>query len=220
MPDALRTHHSAIRDELVNFGRCIVKKPHGTIKRAFDIVSALTGVVLTSPFLIASIVWVKIKDPGPALFKQWRVGKDGRLFKIYKLRTMVLDAENGTKAVLAKSDDERVIAGCRWMRKSHVDELPQFWNILKGDMSLVGPRPERPEILEEYTIHIPTMTDRLKVKPGLTGLAQIRNGYSADVEGMKRKYEYDMEYIESHSVVEDIKIVLGTLPKVWDRSAN
>lgn len=197
-----------------------MSKSESILKRWVDILLGLIGLVIVGPVVLLCMLWVMIKDPGPVLYSQWRVGHEGRFFKIYKLRTMVINAENGIEAVLATANDTRVIKGCQWMRRSHVDELPQLWNILLGDMSLVGPRPERPEILNELTTFIPDMADRLMVKPGLTGLAQVHNGYSSDVEGMRRKFEYDMEYIASNSLYQDFCICVRTVPKFWDRAAN
>lgn len=197
-----------------------MSKTENMLKRWIDILLSLTGLMIAGPVVLLCMFWVMIKDSGPVLYSQWRVGHEGRFFKIYKLRTMVINAENGIEAVLATANDSRVIKGCHWMRRSHLDELPQLWNILVGDMSLVGPRPERPEILNELTSHIPNLADRLLVKPGLTGLAQVHNGYSCDIEGMRRKFHYDMEYVSKHSLTQDLWICVRTLPKFWDRAAN
>lgn len=188
-------------------------------KRALDIVVASAVLVLTAPLLLACIVWIRHCDGGPAIYRQWRVGRGGWLFVIYKLRTMRIDAESNGRARLASSGDPRVLPGCSWMRKSHVDELPQLWNILRGQMSLVGPRPERPEILEELRGSIPRIDLRLADRPGLTGLAQVRNGYANDLAGARRKLALDLRYLRSRGILPEIKLLLATVPKIWDRSA-
>ena len=119
----------------------------------------------------------------------------------------------------ASKDDPRVLSGCQWMRKSHADELPQLFNILVGQMSMVGPRPERPEIFTQLSNELPEIEMRLVTRPGLTGLAQVRNGYTNDIEGMRRKLAYDLRYLRRHSLTGDIKLMLATLPRLWDSTA-
>jgi lipopolysaccharide/colanic/teichoic acid biosynthesis glycosyltransferase len=198
--------------------------PAGAITQAFkrmlDIVLGLMLLVLCLPLLALCVAMIKLRDPGPAIYSQWRVGKDGRLFRIYKLRTMHHDAEDKTGAVCASTDDRRVIGVCRWMRQSHVDELPQLWNTITGEMSLVGPRPERPEIHERICDELPEFRQRLVVKPGLTGLAQLRNGYTNDLAGNRRKLEYDLAYIAQVHWWTELKLMLLTVPKFWDRKAH
>ena len=152
------------------------------------------------------------------LYCQWRVGRDGWLFRIYKLRTMRSNAEEGG-ARYARAHDQRVLPGCRWMRRSHVDELPQLWNILLGEMSLIGPRPERPEMLERLRPMIPRIDVRHAGRPGLTGLAQVTNGYTNDLQGARCKLAHDLRYLRSHSILGEIKLLLRTTSKVWDRAA-
>ena len=154
------------------------------------------------------------------MFTQIRMGKDGQLFKMYKLRTMYTDAESSRGAVWASKEDPRVVRTCRWMRRSHMDELPQLFNVIKGEMSLVGPRPERPEIMDELEKHYPNIRDRLKVKPGITGLAQVRNGYDTSVEQFRNKLEADMEYIARRKWRSELRIMAATLTKVMDKQAH
>jgi len=196
-------------------------RPQGfeRIKRGVDILAALLGLVCGAPLVLSCALWIRLIDGGPALYRQWRVGRGGWLFRIYKLRTMRLDAEAPGIAQFARDADPRVLPGCGWMRKSHVDELPQLWNILKGQMSLVGPRPERPEMIEELRDAIPRIERRLATRPGLTGLAQIKNGYTNDLAGARRKQAYDLKYLRRQSVLQDIRLVLQTIPKVWDQAA-
>lgn len=187
-------------------------------KRLLDVVVAAAGLIAVAPLMLACAAWIKWCDGGPVLYHQWRVGRDGWLFQIRKLRTMSLDAEpEGARFATAK--DPRVLPGCGWMRRSHVDELPQLINILLGDMSLVGPRPERPELMEELRRDLPHIERRLAAAPGLTGLAQVRNGYTNDVRGARRKLAYDLLYLRRRSVLNDLRLLVQTVPKVWDRSA-
>lgn len=188
-------------------------------KRAMDIAGALAGLLLASPVLLLCAIWIKAVDRGPVFYHQWRVGQDGWLFKIIKLRTMGLQAERDG-AQFARQGDPRILPGCAWMRISHVDELPQLWNILIGQMSLVGPRPERPEMFERLRDDIPELERRLAGPPGLTGLAQIRNGYSNDVKGVRRKLAYDLFYLNHRSILQELRLLAWTLPRFWDRRAN
>lgn len=188
-------------------------------KRALDVVVALLVLVLISPLLAVSALWIKLCDGGPVFYRQWRVGRDGWLFRLYKLRTMSLNAEQDGQARFAQDADPRILPGCTWMRKSHIDELPQLWNILKGQMSLVGPRPERPEIIENLRRAIPKIERRLVAKPGLTGLAQVRNGYSFDTAGARKKLACDLKYLRRRGVVQEFRLLMATVPKVWDQAA-
>lgn len=189
------------------------------LKRMIDIVGAACGLALLSPVMLLSMLWIRMQDGGPALYRQWRVGQDGWLFQIYKFRTMRLDAEKPGKAQFASQNDPRILTGCAWMRRSHVDELPQLWNILIGEMSLVGPRPERPEMLEQLRRDIPRIERRLIAKPGLTGLAQLRHGYTNDIAGARRKVAFDLRYLRQQSILAEVRLVLATIPRVWDRAA-
>ena len=187
-------------------------------KRCLDVVSGMVGLVLCAPLLATCALWIRLVDPGPAFYRQWRVGRDGWLFQINKLRTMSLDAEE-LGARFAQTNDPRVLPGCQWMRRSHVDELPQLWNILRGEMSLVGPRPERPEMLEQLRPMIPRIDRRHTWRPGLTGLAQVVNGYTNDLSGTRRKLACDLKYLRRPSALGEIKLLLRTATKLWDPSA-
>ncbi len=188
-------------------------------KRVLDVIGAVVGLVFAAPLLVLAAVWIKVADGGPVFYYQWRVGHNGWLFRLYKLRTMATDAESDGQARFAQGDDPRILRGCAWMRKSHLDELPQLWNILKGQMSLIGPRPERPEILERLRQSMPKIERRLVAKPGLTGLAQIRNGYTTDTKGARKKLAYDLQYLRHRSVGRELQLLLATVPKVWDQAA-
>ena len=202
--------HSAGKDPGVVYDR---------IKRGMDVVAALVGIVLCTPLLLGCAAWVWFVDGGPVLYYQWRVGRHGWLFRLFKLRTMSCDAERDGRARFAKSGDPRILRGCQWIRRSHIDELPQLWNILAGQMSLVGPRPERPEMFERLKRAIPKLERRLIGKPGLTGLAQIRNGYTNDIAGARKKLAYDLRYLRRRSLITEFRLVLATIPKIWDHAA-
>ncbi|MFW6061305.1 MAG: sugar transferase [Planctomycetota bacterium] len=189
-------------------------------KEVADIVLGLICLVLFLPAMGLCALLIKLADRGPVLFFQTRIGKDGQPFTMYKFRTMYQDAEKRTGATWAQVNDPRVIPVCRWMRCSHMDELPQLFNVIKGNMSLVGPRPERPEILEELEQVYPNVRQRLAVKPGITGLAQIRNGYDTSVESFRYKLDADLEYIEDRRWWVEMKILVGTVSKLRDPRAR
>lgn len=176
-------------------------------KRLFDIVaSLLAGIVLLVPMLIIALI-VRLDSPGPAIFRQERLGKNGKPFTMIKFRSMYLDAEiNGPQ--WAAVNDHRCTRVGRVLRNSRLDELPQLWNILKGDMSFVGPRPERAYFYRKFEEYIPGFSNRLMVTPGLTGHAQVNGGYSLKPE---EKIVYDMEYIEKRSVRMDLKCIIKTI---------
>jgi lipopolysaccharide/colanic/teichoic acid biosynthesis glycosyltransferase len=189
-------------------------------KEIVDILLGVLALVITLPIWVVCAILIKVSSRGPVLFTQVRAGKEGRLFRMYKFRTMHVSAENETGAVWACGNDPRVIGLCRWMRKSHADELPQLINVIKGDMSLVGPRPERPEILEQLETHYPDVKKRLAVMPGITGLAQIRNGYDTSVEDFRHKLESDLEYINKRRWRNELRILAATLTKIHDKKAH
>lgn len=190
-------------------------------KEFLDIVGGTVAFALFLPVMLLAALLIKVSDPkGPVLYRQVRVGLNGRLFTIYKMRTMFIDSEKHGKAQRAGEDDPRIIPACRWMRKSHVDELPQLVNIIRGEMSLVGPRPERPELFEEISRQVPDFEKRLAVKPGLTGLAQIKNGYDTDIQSVRRKLQYDLQYIDNMSLGLEFKLLFSTVAKFNDRGAR
>lgn len=186
-----------------------------------DLVIGIVCAIVFLPIFLVCIVIVKISSHGPLIYCQTRVGKFGRPFKMYKLRTMRHNAEAQTGAVWACNNDPRIIPACRWMRVSHMDELPQLINVIKGDMSIVGPRPERLEILLNIDMEDRArIIKRLDVKPGITGLAQIRSGYTVQRSSFLRKLNYDIIYIKRYSPLFDIWIILKTFPKLRDHKAN
>ncbi len=177
---------------------------------AYSFPLALLGALLTLPLLLAAVCAVKLTSRGPALYKQARVGKDGRVFTLYKVRSMYADAEQRTGAVWADKDDPRITPVGRLLRRFRIDEIPQLWNVLKGDMAIVGPRPERPEFVETLAKEIPFYWQRLAVKPGLTGWAQINAGYGNSIEDTITKLEYDLYYIKHMRPALDAFIILQT----------
>jgi lipopolysaccharide/colanic/teichoic acid biosynthesis glycosyltransferase len=160
---------------------------------------------------------IKFDSPGPLLYRQERVGEKEKRFFVYKFRTMRVDAESGTGAVWASKNDSRVTRIGAFFRKSRIDELPQFYNILRGDMSMVGPRPERPEFVETLKQKIPYYSERHFVKPGVTGWAQVRYPYGASVEDALEKLRYDLYYIKNLTLAFDLMIILETIQVVLFR---
>jgi sugar transferase (PEP-CTERM system associated) len=184
-------------------------------KRAIDIAGGAVGLLLTGPIVLILAAAVKLTSSGPAFYCQQRVGRAGHLFAVRKLRSMCADAERDTGPVWAKAGgDARITPLGRFMRRTRLDELPQFWNILAGHMSLVGPRPERPEFVQQLTRQIPFYGQRQVIKPGLTGWAQVRYTYGASVEDAIEKLQYDLFYIKHMSVGLDIFIMFETIKTV------
>ena len=183
-------------------------------KRLMDILVSLVGLtvcVLLSPF---AAILILMDSGAPVIYYQIRSGKSNKLYNIYKFRTMFQDAEKDGKAQVTHEHDERITRVGGILRRAHIDELPQFWNVLVGDMSIVGPRAERPELIIEYQKHIPLYRARLLVKPGITGWAQINFGYSATIAQTIVKLEYDLYYIKHRTMMMDIQIILRTIGTV------
>jgi lipopolysaccharide/colanic/teichoic acid biosynthesis glycosyltransferase len=200
--------------------------------RLLNFVLALAALIILSPLLLIIAVLVLVTSRGPVFYTQTRVGMDrrepldpnqnhrrrldigGEPFTIYKFRTMRVDAEQGTGAVWAQPRDPRVTTIGRFLRQYRLDELPQLLNVLKGEMNIVGPRPERPTIFAELREHIAEYPLRQRAKPGITGLAQINHHYDHSLEDVRTKVQYDLEYIRRRSVLEDLRIMLKTLPVI------
>lgn len=181
------------------------------VKRVVDFICAALGiVVLALPMLILAIM-IRLDSDGPAIFKQERLGKDGKPFTMYKFRSMILDAEANGPQWAEKNDCRCTNLGAK-LRKSRLDELPQLFNILKGDMSIVGPRPERACFYDEFEKYIPHFRQRLAVRPGLTGHAQVNGGYNLKPE---EKIVYDMEYIAKRCVKMDVQCILKTVQVIF-----
>jgi len=210
----------------------IITGRHGTDRptRLLNIAVAGVGLVLAAPLLVLIALAIRLSGKGPILYKQTRIGLDrragrapsnedsrindlgGKPFTMYKFRTMVTAAENDEKEVWATPKDARVTAVGRLLRVTRLDELPQLWNVLAGDMNIVGPRPERPTIFAELRVAIPHYHLRQRVRPGITGWAQINQPYDTCVDDVRRKIELDLEYLRTRSVTKDISIMARTVP--------
>ena len=210
-PSTLMLFGSGILGMVVSF----VRRTYYMVKRAFDIIASVLGIILLSPLFLVTAVLIKCTSKGPILFTQTRVGKGGTLFDIYKFRTMRVDAEKETGPVWAENNDPRLIPIGRFLRKAHIDEIPQFINILKGEMSLIGPRPERPIFVQKFKKEITNYEKRLAVKPGLTGLAQVWHKYDETIEDVRKKIKYDLLYIKKLCLWTDVRILFRTVRVVF-----
>jgi len=184
-------------------------------KRLLDILVALAGLsvfILLFPF---TAIIILLDSGSPIFYKQVRSGKAGRLYSITKFRTMRQDAEKDGVVQVTHENDERITRVGNFLRRTHIDELPQFWNVLSGEMSIVGPRAERPELIIEYQKEIPIYRARLLVKPGITGWAQVNYGYTATIAQTVVKLEYDLYYIKHRSLLMDILVILRTMTQVF-----
>jgi exopolysaccharide biosynthesis polyprenyl glycosylphosphotransferase len=180
------------------------------IKRLMDITVSALVLLLGAPFWLAAAALIRMNSPGPSIYKQVRVGRNGKNFTLYKFRSMYQDAEKRSGPAWATENDPRITPVGRFIRKARLDEIPQFFNVLKGEMSHVGPRPERPYFVEQLKAEIPWYVRRIKMKPGITGWAQVKHKYDASIEDVKQKVIYDLYYFENMSIVLDIKIILQT----------
>ena len=182
-------------------------------KRGFDVVVSILWLIPAIPILTICAALIKLISPaGPVFYRQKRVGKNGVLFNVLKLRTMRPDAEKGSGAVWARENDPRLLPFIgKLFRKSHLDELPQLINVLRGEMSIVGPRPERPEFVEKLKLAIPEYEKRLTVNPGITGLAQVWHKYDETLDDVKKKIKYDLLYIRKMCLMVDMRILFKTI---------
>jgi len=187
-----------------------VTKREAALKRMMDCIVSILALTLFSPFLLLIAILIKLDSKGPVFYTQERIGKNGKPFTIYKFRTMYVDAEK-TGPALATDNDPRITRVGRFLRKTHLDEFPQFFNILKGDMSLVGPRPERQYFIDQILQHAPEYKYLLRVRPGLTSLGQVKFGYAENIQQMIERMKYDLLYIQNFSLSLDLKILLYTI---------
>ncbi|HXC24650.1 MAG TPA: sugar transferase [Gemmatimonadaceae bacterium] len=208
----------------------VLRKRSELVNRAMNVTIAVLALILLAPIMLLVALMVKLTSKGPVLYFQTRVGMDrrrrpttavfdrrgsdvgGRAFQIIKFRSMRVDAEQGTGAVWATKDDPRVTPVGRFLRKTRLDEVPQLFNVIKGDMNIVGPRPERPSIFAELRRNIQEYPLRQQARPGLTGWAQINRAYDASLDDVRAKVRFDLEYLQRQSFLEDIKIMARTLP--------
>jgi len=208
-----------------------------SVSRALNIVIAAVGLVVLAPLIALIALATKLTSRGPVLYSQTRVGVDrrwrfarncdrrlydhgGRLFTMYKFRTMQVNAEPDGRAVWASKADPRVTLIGRFLRGTRLDEVPQLWNVLRGDMNIVGPRPERPTIVAELRRHIPEYQQRQRVKPGITGWAQVNQSYDACLDDVRQKVQFDLEYVRRQGVMEDLRIMSMTVPVILFRKGG
>lgn len=210
---AVREHYRYLQEVS---GMASVKLPRWylIIKRSMDIFVGAIGLILLSPLFLIVAALIKIDSRGPVFFKQERVGKNGKLFRIHKFRTMVADAERKTGPVWALENDPRLTFVGRFLRNSKIDELPQLVNLVKGEMSMVGPRPERPFFVDQFVKTVPGYVRRLEVTPGLTGPAQLRNGYDRCAGDIIKKLRFDVTYIKGMSLSKDLRLLAETFVSV------
>ena len=189
-------------------------KPQRSIKRIFDVLLAIAGTIILLPLILVTAIILKLSSKGSLFFLQERVGYKGKQFMIFKFRSMYLTAEE-TGPQLSSDEDDRVTIWGKIMRRWRLDELPQLWNILKGDMSIVGPRPERKYYIDQIIKSHPEYLNLLKLKPGLTSMGMVKFGYAENVEEMIQRMQYDLIYIENPSLLLDIKIMLQSIKVVF-----
>lgn len=199
------------------FGKPLLKISNGlmpvwqeNIKRLLDVAVSILAIIIFSPVFLVLSSAIKMGSKGPVLYRQERVGKFGKPFQIFKLRTMVDGAENGTP-LLSSSDDSRITRIGQFMRRTHLDEIPQFFNVIKGEMSLVGPRPERKYYIDQIAEIAPYVTHLQKLRPGITSWGQVKYGYASNVEQMVERLQYDMVYLKNISLYVDFKILIYTI---------
>lgn len=202
---------------IIRVGRAAPTPEFLFIKRLFDILLSILGIIITSPFMLLAVILIKVGDRGPILYKQVRLTKDGKEFKILKFRSMRVDAEKDGVARLAKENDDRITPVGRILRACRMDELPQLFNVLKGDMSIVGPRPERPEIAAQYKNYISSFDLRLQVKAGITGFAQVYGKYNT---APYDKLQMDLLYINNMSLVNDLWLILATVKVIFQKEST
>jgi exopolysaccharide biosynthesis polyprenyl glycosylphosphotransferase len=205
---------------LLNINPDIITEYQLFIKRSGDIFLAITALILFFPFYLLIALLVRMSSSGTILYKQVRVGLNGETFVLIKFRTMFDDSERTTGPIWAEEDDPRITPIGKILRKYHFDEIPQLLNVLWGNMSIIGPRPERPKIIEELVRDIPYYPRRLKVKPGITGWAQIMGAYDRSIGDVHNKLKHDFYYIENMSILLDLKIIFMTLWAVLRGGGN
>jgi len=181
------------------------------IKRVLDIVVSAVMMLLLLPVYLIVSIFIKLDSKGPIIFSQERIGYHNKKFNIYKFRSMVVDAEKDNRPQLSSDDDPRITKVGRFLRKYRIDELPQFWNVIRGDMSLVGPRPERQYYIDQIVARKPAYLLVHQVRPGITSMGQVKFGYAKNVDEMLERLDYDLLYIENMSLLTDVKILVYTL---------
>jgi len=215
-PYTLAVLSGGIAGLLVRF----LKRGFHEVKRTVDFTAAVILLIILAPITGLAALLVKLTSAGPAFFTQVRVGQDGSLFNMIKLRTMYANAENNTGPIWAKKRDPRVTPLGYFLRMTHLDEVPQLINVIKGEMSLIGPRPERPYFVNQFRRSIPRYESRLAIRPGITGLAQVRHKYDESIEDVKKKLGYDLAYVENMNWLTDVKIAFLTIGMIAGKNAR
>ena len=206
-PSSLALFWSGLLGMIVSF----VQRTYLATKRVMDIIFSVIALIVLSPLFFIAALLIKLTSKGSIIYTQARVGKDGELFQIYKFRTMRADAEKDTGVVWAARNDNRIIPCGHFLRKTRIDELPQFVNVIKGEMSIIGPRPERPVFVDQFKQEISDYSKRLTVKPGITGLAQVWHNYDETIRDVRKKIKYDLLYIKKICFWTDFLICLRTV---------
>lgn len=204
-------------ESLISIAKFEISPEKEIIKRLADIIISLTLIILSSPIMVLTSIIIKVTSDGPILYKQTRITKKQKEFDVYKFRSMKNNAENLSGPVLAKAEDPRVTSVGRYLRSLRIDELPQLFNVLKGDMSIVGPRPERPHFVEKYNKENPYYYLRHKVRAGITGYAQVHGTYATDY---KNKLKFDLLYIKKYSLIMDIQLLFQTIRILFDKISS
>jgi exopolysaccharide biosynthesis polyprenyl glycosylphosphotransferase len=198
----------------------VLRKRFALVKELADRLLAIVGLLVFLPLFAVLALVIKLTSKGPVFFRQPRVGQNGRVFDIIKLRTMHSDAEQSTGPIWAKPNDPRITPVGKFLRMTHLDELPQLLNVIKGEMSIVGPRPERPIFVDRFRNQIPYYSERLRVKPGITGLAQVCHKYDETLRDVKRKLAYDLLYIQRMCLMVDLAILFMTVRRLTGKGAR
>jgi len=209
-PSSLLLFGSGVFTMLLAF----LRRAYNISKRIMDLLLSTVAIIILSPLCLLVAILIKLTSPGPVFYSQTRSGKDGKHFEIYKFRTMRTDAEKNSGPVWAKAQDSRITPIGNFLRKSRIDEIPQFINVLKGDMSVIGPRPERPMFVKQLESQIGDYRKRLSVKPGITGLAQVHHRYDESITDVRKKVKYDILYIKNICFLTDLRIILRTFKVV------
>ena len=198
----------------------LVRYWRSIVKRLLDLSLSAVAIFLAFPLMFVIAIVIKLSSKGPVFYRQMRTGRYGKTFEILKFRSMSVDAEKTTGPVWARQNDPRITPIGRFLRKTHLDELPQFLNVLKGEMSIVGPRPERPYFVSELKAAIPQYEKRLIAKPGITGLAQLKRHYDESIKDVKNKVRYDVLYVRKMCPLLDVKLIVMTFGAVVLRTGR
>ena len=185
-----------------------------SVKRVIDFFVAVSSIIVFSPLIVICYILIKLEDGGPAIFSQERIGRDGKPFRIYKFRTMEVDAEKEGPMLYQHENDQRITRIGKFLRSHHLDELPQLWNVVRGDMAFIGPRPERKFFIDQIMEHDPRYEQLYVLRPGVTSYATLHNGYTDTMEKMLKRLEMDLYYLEHQSLWMDIKILWYTFANI------